>query len=402
MSPPTCTAAVYLDGYRYPIEQIQPIRFLHEMLPYDPNTRKHKQLQIGLNEYQMLLRASLEAIDHYSARRLERFDSLVGENACQIRAVQLALILKHNRVDTRLLQIQINQALADIDLLLEQKTIQSIMQESSSLQDVLIRENLIIGLKEEERFLILNFLLAEAKDSPQTIDLVVRRQATPKHLKRFGIVSSNFVEHLVNRLRKHLSIDSVKFVRNMSQKQSNELMVSDAFTLRHINCACIPMFWTYKTLLQTLEDENISILLHAKFIKVDKQGEYVIDREICLNYNEGQFTEITAAPIDLQSPAVVFHGAALVNDDYSIKNWLQSLNNYSINDIILACAADHRQYPNPELDSAIILLENSEYNHFKKLAQANGFALQNPTTFFIHHVFTELPKKIAENYCCCL
>src|SRR5271157_3898330 len=103
--------SIHTDTKFIPIKTEKPvIEFLHQLLPYDPATKIAKALFIGLKEYQMLLNAALEAIRYFQQGNLKKFDSLVGENACQIRAVRLALIATQRLVDDQKIQQRIVDA----------------------------------------------------------------------------------------------------------------------------------------------------------------------------------------------------------------------------------------------------------------------------------------------------
>jgi hypothetical protein len=52
--------------------------------------------------------------------------------------------------------------------------------------------------------------------------------------------------------------------------------------------------------------------------------------------------------------------------------------------------ADHRQYPNPKKE---ISISDYEYKSFKEYAQNAGFSLDNPTTFFVQHIYCSQPQR---------
>ena len=159
------SSQINIDEYRY--QETDAIQedscFLHQILPYDLTIRKGKELQTGLVEYQFLLRAFLEAIDQFNKGNLEKFDSLVGENACHIRAVQLALIVKKGGIDFVSLK-RIEEIFSAIDDLLQSKKMQALLSGGASLQEVLENEKFLIQVTQEEVFLIRNFLLSEARE----------------------------------------------------------------------------------------------------------------------------------------------------------------------------------------------------------------------------------------------
>ncbi|MBS0620639.1 MAG: hypothetical protein JSS61_04170 [Verrucomicrobia bacterium] len=63
---------------------------------------------------------------------------------------------------------------------------------------------------------------------------------------------------------------------------------------------------------------------------------------------------------------------------------------------ILAGAADHRQYPDPKEDRRIEELEDGEFESYRKMARASGYALENPSTFFIQHVYPITVGKLPQ------
>ena len=75
--------------------------FLSHLLPYSLESRKGRTLVLqSLKEYLFLLIAAEQALASFQLGKLTDFDALVGENACQIRAVKLALIVRENKLDT--------------------------------------------------------------------------------------------------------------------------------------------------------------------------------------------------------------------------------------------------------------------------------------------------------------
>jgi hypothetical protein len=78
----------------YPLSIADPTKrfLLSELLPYHPLEKTGTRLLAGLNEYDFLLAAAEIAIKLASQQSISNFDPLVGENACQIRALKNCLI----------------------------------------------------------------------------------------------------------------------------------------------------------------------------------------------------------------------------------------------------------------------------------------------------------------------
>lgn len=64
--------------------------------------------------------------------------------------------------------------------------------------------------------------------------------------------------------------------------------------------------------------------------------------------------------------------------------------------VILAGAADHRQYPDPEEDRRIEVLSDEEFESYRTLARSSGYALENPSIFFIQHVYPSVVGNLPQ------
>ena len=426
LEPKTEVSSLPLYDQAIPREQINCLSLL---LPYDPSTRTKKALEKGLYEYQMLLNALSAALQEYKKGELERFDALVGENACQIRAVKIAVIYQNKTVNHQELEPKIERALEIIEGLLEPKKIVSLMQQKVSLEEVLEKEGLLIELSDDEMFLYQSFLLTETKDSQSSEQMFsIQTNVFSKisvnqrvenncfnnkkekndfnKLKKYGDIPSNFAKNFTRKLRKSLSKRSIYFVRDIAfstQDTSLLEMVSEGFSTKHLNCSCIPMFWTYKTLFHEMHNENIPVIIHAKFLEKNDQGEYIVVDEDHLIYENVDSLENSSlnaenfAEMDFEKPAFVMQGIVYSDKATSRKNWKDQVSNHSIKNIVLAGAADHRQYPNPELDEQITQLQDKEYENYKRIAQEKGFSIDNPSSFFIQHVYASQIGKFFIN-----
>lgn len=377
---------------------------LSQLLPYDIHSKKNGNIRTGLKEYQTLLKAFSSANVAFLHSQLDQFDSLVGENACQIRAVWMALLASRSSVDIDALNKRIDQALNKIEGLLEPKSIDCMMRGDESLGTIIEKENLEIGLNCQEMFLIQSYLLSEMKivemDDRNLISIYRVESSDPKKLQRFGDTSTSFSRNLLSRLRRMLATASVEFVREHAPDCSKK-MVSQEFTKEKNTLPCIPMFWTYKTLLKTAQSNNIPIVIHAKFLAKAGTGYRVVREERLLfkATQDGAYECSSQAIFDDNMPACVVQGIVTENADGELLSnalWAEKIKQQGVIDVILAGAADHRQYPDPAMDALIEALGDKEYENYKALAKSAGYSQENPTTFFIQHVYANRTRKALE------
>jgi hypothetical protein len=405
-------------------------RKLSELFSSDPTKLRHGELRKGLFEYNLLLILLEDAISDFENNNLEKFDALVGENACQIRAVKIALLSSQNSADTSACQIRavkiallssqnsadtsaikqdLKNAKTSVQALLAEKNIKKIMHSDHSLHDIITSENLEILMSHDILYIYLSYLLCLMKEKENGIpnSLCFRDKCSPKKLKMYEKnISSSFAKALASKTRKLLSEFSVHFTRELAWglKDLNLIqMVSDEFTHQYSSWSCIPMFWTYKTLLKFAHQKKIPLVIVAKFLK-QIAGEYqVIDKEVLfykpsIDGKSYHYIESELDKDDLTKAAVVIEGHVCLKNEKPIFckiKWKERFSQNSIVDVILAGAADHRQYPDQD---HTITFSDAEYDRYRSIAQNKGFSLANPTTFLISHVFPQQIGKILYFY----
>jgi len=369
---------------------------LTDLFYYDPAEKKHGELQKGLKEYQFLLKAGILAIEHLQQGNLEKFDSLVGENACQIRAIKIALIASNDLERYVLCKQKLKTALEITTTLLVPSSIKMLMQNGPSLREVIDQNNIDIAISSEEMFVITAFILAEMKElkkiaNKEFCHLTICERSVPNKLEIPNYpVSPSFKNNLARRARRLLSQASVNFAKKVAFHLSNPylLKMMTDHANEHNSLPCTPMFWTYKTLLSYAQEKELPLVFHAKFLN-NREDEFHVVREEYLYFKPCKITKAYSAFIPDENmemtPACVIQGAVCVDPYFSATEWKERMLQYSAIDIILAGAADHRQYPNPEQTVEIF---DEEYEHFKALAKKSGFSIHNPSTFFIQHVYS--------------
>lgn len=382
---------------------------LHEILPFDPKIKKYKDLQHGLKEYKVLLKAFVEAIHALKHGDQEKLDSLVGENACQIRAIWIASLSAKDLSNFDKLETEISKVITRIKDLLQPKTIARLMHVGQCLHTIIEENSLTILLSTNELLVLLTFLLSETKElleEEEFIDSLCGREiAIPKKLKRFGEVSTQYCAGLVRAARKSITAASVQYVRALANSLDDKhlkKMVSEDFTVYHHNWPCIPMFWAYKTLLAFAANEGIPFILKVKFLHkehthrfrvVEENAWFIQDIKKPIDLH---LTKSKLKKSDLDKVVCVVGGIAVIEGDlkHSKKDWKSVMEAHSLYDIILAGAADHRQYPISTHDQQIDALADKEFEKYRAMARKEGFALENSKTFFIRHVYAATSKKV--------
>lgn len=263
------------------------------------------------------------------------------------------------------------------------------MKKGISLQELL--SGIDLPLTEEQIFLVQSFLLAEIKTQlPPKDPLCFTIVSEPKKLKKFGNVSSSFLENLISKTRKSLATASVAFVQNQAKILKNDRwcqITTEYASLHKQWLPCIPMFWTYQILLTSAQKQEIPIVFYAKVL--DKDYRVVEERSLYFKPLSG-YEEVVPYESDLSKPAIFIEG--VVGTATAPAEWKKRMRAL---DVILAGAADHRQYPDEKDDTRIETLNDPEFQRYRQIAKQEGFSLQNPGTFFIQHVYPSTARTLT-------
>ncbi len=387
-------------------------RLLSELLPYDTSEKIRSEIKKGLAQYELILRRALEAIHFFENGELEKFDSHVGENACQSRAVKIALLSLESGIQIEELKKDVGRAREKVEDLL-QKSVEELMKIGKNLDAVLEVEGAKVEVSDDELFLFKAYILAitkeyhgliEGQSGKEGVFFPVRHSKSnpQKIIPADSDLSSNFAVILSNRIKKMISEASVEFVREVARGMSDSAlrqMVSDEFSYTHNGLlACAPLFWSIKTLFLMAEKNHLPILLHVKFVGRDGEELKVYAEEfLYVKPVDQSYVYVDLEEGELDKAACIIQGVACINGSdelLSKEKWKELVKQHAVLDIILANSSVHRQYPNPSLDQKIGDLGIPEYHAYRKFGDQHGFSSNNPSVFMIQHIYPAIPRRV--------
>lgn len=377
------------------------VHALSHLLPYPLEVKKKERLLAGLKEYFLLLTAVEQTAEALLDKKLQFFDPLVGENACQIRALKLAVVLREKEFDPPFLLSQIQA----IKQKLNQLTYTA--QSELSLKDVIEQHALEVHLNDSELYLLRAYLLSRVKvirSSLSAHPLLKNEYTDTKKIKEIGPVGSQFADNLVEKLRKDLSQSCVRFVQKAGEKllipDMSLDMISDDFLVIHRGLHCIPCYWMTKILMYLAQAQEMPIVFLAEQVAKD-QGHAVIDR-IALFFEKTKegYKVTTHEGLNTDLPVLVFHGKTCRNAEElpSREQWREELLACNPIDLLLAYAAAHRQYPDESRDVLISPHSDDEYLYHKETSNKWGCSLDNASLFFLSHAYCDTISNIPEEF----
>jgi hypothetical protein len=375
--------------------------FLSHLLPYDPKNKGQERLKDGLNEYLLLLNATEQAIEAFKKDELSKFDPLVGENSCQIRAVKIALLASNKELIPPDLLHLIAFSKRSILILLEK--VSDLSLEKKSLKCFLHELNIDIELSCDLIFLVKSYILTKTKFSLGMHEIVKfhkNEKTNTKLIKELGDVTGGFADRLIRYLREELSERSVEFVLDITKcpllAEENMGPIIENYSISHGGLKCSPFYWMTKLIMHRALVSKIPIVMSAKLLAENLQYE-VLKKTILFFQAEETGYQIAARDILKENqPVIVFDVVSCKNSDdlAGHENWEEDLLEHNILDLVLACNAAHRQYPDPLQEHKILEIADERYFYHLEKSKEWGCRLDNPSRFFLTHIYCNSAKNI--------
>jgi hypothetical protein len=419
--------------------------FLTDLLPYDLSVKTGKRLVDGLRELLLLIKATDQAMVSLKKGKYKDFDPLVGENACQIRAVKLALFLSSYPLNCTLLFERVSVVQQRIEVLLSDPS--SLIKRHISLKELIHSENLDVIISGHEIFFIKSYLLSKVKtlNPLRPGSSLVKNEVTDtKKIKQISTVGSMFADHLVKALREKLSESSVAFVQTIAEElsqndlkksfskgmskhsevkeglgestshfpnclslahlDSNLKMVSDEFIVRHRGLYCLPYYWATRVVMLQALRCRIPIFLIAEQKAKDREGQIMHQITLYFEPTEQGYQLMAHPDLSSGAPALFLVGVSYRNFEECLKRdaWILELVETGPIDLVLAYAAAHRQYPDLSKEAILLPIKDPNYEYHQLKAFEWGCSLENPSRFFLAHAFCDqvsnLPIYAQSNF----
>lgn len=377
------------------------LTYLSTLLPYNSDNKSQERLKDGINEYLLLITATEEAIEAFTRNELNKFDPLVGENSCQIRAVKIALLASQKKLITQSLLSNIAFSKASLVKLLQKLPDPSIQEKS--LNKILTELNIDVSLNSDILFLIKSYILTKTKTSLGTNEIIKfykNEKTQAKLIRALGNVGSRFADDLVRHLRELLSKSSVNFVHHITKcPHLNDESIGPIITnltISHRGLHCAPFYWMTKLIMHQALIARIPIAVFAEQFAQDLEYKVLKKTKLLFYPTELGYKVKEEKELEVDKPVIVIKVASCKNaSDFSdINKWKKELTEYSLLDLVLACNAAHRQYPDPLQDHKVMKIKDENYHYHLAKSKEWGCHIENPSRFFLTHMYCDNTKNI--------
>lgn len=296
------------------------------------------------------LQKTIEAVENSD---YDKFDALVCENLCQIRAPMVHLICRECLES--LIKIK-----DDILYILDK------VKNLNSKNQINFHE-LEIHLSGNQLFLVKLYLLTVVKKQncefpvDEETDLNLINLMTGKNF------TNSFLNKLINKIRIQISAISAPFLRRIAELSGDTFslkMFEKHYVIPINKRDCPPTYWATKMFMQAMLIYRIPVVLWVQQRTTEVEG-YKIIREVAVYYESdpSQMKFIRKDPLfDSNKPVMVVKGATIRPKTLREISLLQS---FDLKEFCSCMGPFTRQYPN-EKDRHVDDTSDVSYHQYKK------------------------------------
>jgi hypothetical protein len=379
-------------------------KYIIELLPYSRNCLLFdislRKRVVSLLGY--LFEEILVAIDAFHAKKFLNFDPHVGENLCQIRAVQLMDLSEQLQFsDIHESRNRIVIALRRLSCVNE-KDIAEIFynKESQCILTVFLEELKInIEISPSTYYLFLCHFLTRFRTFNPSENTIINYKKITDEIK----ISKNLSRKIIHEYQKKLSLESSQYIEKLAGsvkiKTTNNIYLKKTREIDDDGRTVYPCFLVTDIILYKLMEMKSDIFCLIRTNSTSK------NKLICMRFifneekRQYEFSEKTSL-LQNELPAFIVHGITCrkLNTESELNNFINLFKKEGIYQIIMAGMADHPQYSGKKLapiEKTIFFdmnFDNSiirKFLNMKYFSQQFGCSSADARTLFIRHIFCD-------------
>lgn len=363
------------------------------------NSTKKQSVETLLSGMEFIAQVSLKALKSFKKKDLEKFDALVGENACQLRACKIMDLAQMLSQDTAF-QEKLKKTIACAKALcegLKKKIVPSIKK--MSLKEFCAQNNLkIFDMGRDLEFIVQSYLLTHTKVTERKEGAVCCFDRTEiKKLEEFGLQKTK-ASKVVTAFQQKLAQNSLVYLieegDELSQTDENIFVKRRTKYLRKDSNGrlCSPCFYSFDVCLKRILEKKQSVVIVVERFNPSNQKVDTVKMHYKSNGKEFEVAE----QFDGADPVIVIEGPCVREDQNSLsqKTFIEMFTEKSLTEILMANAAQHALYPGKL--KGIQIPNDLRLEKFAKQAEEIGCSYKNPTLFLIEHIYASKLEDVMK------
>jgi hypothetical protein len=325
----------------------------------------------------------LSALNAFLKKQFPAFDALVGDAACQTRAIMVAALAQNESV-----------------IVTCKKDLQMVTACNLAIQKNAKNHACSCCISQESLELAKMYLLQTTRTihpAVQECSHCKEKTATFKEKTEAGKLSGIYktnIAHLktmVNCCSQALASESISFLQEQAKSASSEMtqkMISQENTFVLNERKEIPCFYSLQAVMDIAKARQIPLLIKVK------KSEHAMEKSHKDPFDTAILEKNGKESVLLQDPLIIIEGMRINEDSQEV--YQQNLLKMNMAHLIQCNAAQHSQYTGNKGLASVPLLQKEEYSEEKKnleilaeQAKSLGCHDKNRALFCITHIFCD-------------
>lgn len=354
------------------------------------NSMKKNEVESAVNMIKFIARFCIKACKAFKNSKLQKFDALVGENACQLRTSKIVDSAQKFLVD-KSFQTQIDQVMEGAGRIAQMSVTPS--KKKTSFEEFFREQIQTLDLGKDLQFIVQSYLLTYTKSSQQESQgsEVVDKTDAQKLIK-FGLLKNKAIK-IVSDIQERLARDSVIYIIEQGDEleptEENLFVKRRAKYLRKDSNGrlCSPCFYSFDICFKRVLEKGQSIVFVIH--RYDSKRKKIDTVKIHYGVKENAF-EIQKDEEKFSSEAVmVIEGISVDEKNKTVTSieFVQKFDEKGPMLIMMANAAQHSLYPSKL--SHVIIPGDERLEDLAEEAGQIGCSMKNPCLFLAEHIYAD-------------
>lgn len=397
------------------------------LLPYSEKAElvnKHQKVD-DLHFIRSIIDFSISSLELFLTGQLTAFDAQVGENLCQIRAYFILLLSKKwlhssikkneflNEIERfKSYKQQLEQIICDWENAIKHSvSYNAYFDGSEKISDFLTRQELLLTIEEEFAFIIACCFLTHFNIRDENIPVAINLQ----YISREFRISKYRAKRLTHRYQQLVCTLGCDFILTIAKELPDQLGYADLLSklckISDEDRKVLPCYTVSDIIFHHSIQKKIPVLLIVRRIPQLPSREADIIYFLLIGNDHAKTYSLVNSKAYLSNSCLVVAGE-MHFDQESIESYIQRLFIENPLKIILANTASHPQYSGKRLEAlrdnpftslisdksnSITLNEHAtQLMTMKQYALDVGCSKQNPSIFFLRHIYANKIKDAIE------
>ncbi len=384
------------------------------------NAKKPVEVNSMLDAVGFFVHVTRSALKAFARHKFAKFDALVGDTACQIRALKIAELAKlylhspefQDQVKNTMDRFERYQnELSQIQSISSNQFFKEFKSVGATFSKLCEKYKIDLSFSDDLKFIVESYILQVAKGETEDPEAfysnkeAVHLQNFEKRCEKYQhkTLAKNALKKIVEAVQRDLSHASIQYLLHKLEgwpdtPEKYELIgkIKQYSVEDDAKRLCSPCYYNMQAVFREIVSQDLPFYVHV--CRWTKDGEYIDSVKFLYKASsDGTHFERAEEACDDSAPVVFLHGVSIDNDNAHTtrEEFAEKFSSHGITDILDANWAQHRQFPRKK-NETLSLPDDERRDRYLKIANEWGCSFENKSLFLAVHMYCDTYKNARD------